>query len=90
MNDLDRYLEEQLKDPEFREEYEKLQPEYEIMRSLIDARIRQNLTQKELSERSGIRQSNISRIESGAASPTVATLQALARGMGKKLKISFE
>ena len=63
MNDLDRYLEEQLKDPEFREEYEKLQPEYEIMRSLIDARIRQNLTQKELSERSGIRQSNISRIE---------------------------
>lgn len=90
MDDLDRYLNEKLKDLEFRAEWERIQPEYEVMRSLIDARIKQNLTQKELAERSGIRQSNISRIENGTTSPTVATLQALAAGMGKRLHISFE
>ena len=90
MDDLDRYLNGKLKDPEFKGECERIQPEYEIMRSLIDARIKLNLTQKELAERSGVRQSNISRIENGTASPTVATLQALAAGMGKRLHISFE
>ena len=47
------------------------------------------MTQKELADKSGVRQSNISRIESGSCSPTVATLQALAEGLGKKLVISF-
>ena len=54
------------------------------------ARIRQNMTQKELAEKSGVRQSNISRIENGTCSPTIATLEALAKGMGKKLTVSFE
>ena len=90
MDDLDRFLNEQLKDPEFKAEWERIQPEYEIMRSLIDVRIKLNLTQKELAERSGVRQSNISRVENGTVSPTVATLQALAAGMGKRLHISFE
>ena len=48
------------------------------------------LTQAELAEKTGIRQSNISRIESGAASPTIDTLARLAEGMGKKLVISFQ
>ena len=90
MDDLDRFLNEQLKAPEFKAEWERIQPEYEVLRSLIDARIKLNLTQKELAERSRVRQSNISRIENGTASPTVATLQALAAGMGKRLHISFE
>ena len=47
-------------------------------------------TQKELAEKSGVRQSNISRIENGTCSPTIATLEALATGMGKKLIVSFE
>lgn len=47
------------------------------------------MTQKELAEKSGLRQSNISRIESGAASPTVDTLSRIAAGLGKQLKIEF-
>lgn len=90
MSDLQKYLNKQLQDPEFKAEYERARPEYEIMRALIDARISQNMTQKELAEKSGIRQSNISRIENGACSPTIATLEALAAGMGKKLVVSFE
>ena len=70
-------------------EYEKLRPEYEAICAVIAARLGSNMTQKELAEKTGIRQSNISRIESGSCSPTVATLQALAEGLGKKLVISF-
>mgnify|MGYP004617798759 FL=1 len=90
MSDLQKYREKQMNDPEFREEYEGMRSEFELKRALIAARTSQHLTQKELSQRSGVRQSNISRIESGTTSPTVATLQALATGMGKRLVISFE
>lgn len=90
MSELQEYKQQQLQNKEFREEYEKTRPEFEILHSLVAARISQNLTQKELAELSGIRQSNISRIENGTVSPTVATLIALAQGMGKKLVISFQ
>lgn len=90
MNDLQKYKSKQMKNQEFKEEYERIRPEFDVTRALISARTSQHLTQAELSEKSGVRQSNISRIENGTASPTVATLSALAAGMGKKLVISFE
>ena len=89
MNDLHKYLEKQMNDPEFRAERESTRTEFEITKALIEARTSLNMTQKELAERSGIRQSNISRIENGTCSPTVATLQLLANGLGKELSISF-
>ena len=89
MSDFREHLEEMLKDPEFAAEYERTRPEYEVMRAIIGARIESNMTQKELAEKTGIRQSNISRIENGTSSPTVDTLQRLAAGMGKKLCIEF-
>lgn len=89
MSDLRNYLDEQLKDPGFAAEYEAMRPEYEAIRAVIAARLECNMTQKELAERTGIRQSNISRIESGASSPTVDTLARIAAGLGKKLKIEF-
>jgi len=89
MTDFEKLKSELLQNPEVRCEYEKLQPEFEIQRALVASRIESKMTQKELAKRSGVRQSNISRIENGTCSPTVATLQALAEGMGKKLVISF-
>ncbi len=89
MSDFRKFKEELLKDPEVRTEYEALKPEYEVIRALVGARLEQNLTQEQLAQRTGIRQSNISRIESGTCSPTIATLQQLANGMGKKLHIEF-
>jgi transcriptional regulator with XRE-family HTH domain len=53
------------------------------------ARCEENLTQQQLAERSGVRQSNISRIENGACVPSILTLQALAKGLGKHLKIEL-
>lgn len=89
MDDLERFLNEQMQDPEFAAEYEALQPEYEAIRAVIGARIESHMTQKQLAEKTGIRQSNISRIENGTSSPTVETLARIAAGMGKKLKIEF-
>lgn len=89
MSDLRKYLDKQMEDPEFAAEYEAMRPEYDAVRAVIAARLESNLTQKELAERTGIRQSNISRIESGASSPTIDTLARIAAGLGKQLRIDF-
>ena len=90
MSDLRKYFDKQMQDPEFKAEHEATKAEFEVMRALIAARSEANLTQRELAERSGVRQSNISRIENGTSIPNIATLQALAAGMNKRLVISFE
>ena len=89
MSDFRNHLNRQLQNSEFAAEYEQLRPEYEAIRAVIAARIENNITQEELAQRTGIRQSNISRIESGAVSPTIETLARLASGLGKPLKIEF-
>jgi predicted transcriptional regulator len=89
MSDLQDYLSRQLENPAFAEEWERIKPEYEVMKLLVEARTEQGLTQKELAERTGIRQPNISRLEHGQCSPTLDTLNALARGLGKELKVTF-
>jgi DNA-binding XRE family transcriptional regulator len=89
MGDIDELLEEELKDPEFAKAWEETELEYQIKSMLIAARIEKKMTQKELSEKSGVRQSNISRIEKGVCTPTLNTLRDLAKGLGKKLKIEL-
>ena len=88
-NKFDDFLQEQLKDEAFRKEYEALQPERAIIQAIIDARKQSGLTQKELSERTGIAQGDISKLERGNANPSVRTLQRLAKGMGMTLKLEF-
>jgi len=89
MDDFTRHLNKLKKDPEFSAEWEKQRPEREYIRAIIAARTDQKLTQKELAEKTGLRQSNISRIETGSCSPTIATLQQIAAGIGKTLYIEF-
>ncbi len=83
------FLTEQLKDPEVRKEFEALQPEHAIIQAMIDARKSSGLTQKQLSERTGITQGDISKLENGNANPSIRTLQRLANGMGMTLKVEF-
>jgi predicted transcriptional regulator len=83
------HLKEQLKNPEFRREYETLEPEYEIIRQIIHARSELNMTQKELAELSGIKQSNISRLERGTYNPSLNSLKKIATGLDKELHIEF-
>jgi predicted transcriptional regulator len=89
MSDFNKHLKQQLQNPEFAAEWERQRPEREYVKAIIAARMEQNLTQEELARKTGIRQSNISRIENGNCSPTVATLQQLADGIGKTLHIEF-
>ena len=89
MSDLKELTNELLQDPEFKKEYEALQPEMEITRAILDARMKSGLTQKELSARSGISQADISRLEKGTRNPSIALLKRLADAMDANLKIEF-
>ena len=51
MRKFDDFFDEQMKDPEFRTEYNNLQPEFDVIRAIIDARTDQNLTQKQFKEK---------------------------------------
>lgn len=76
--------------PEVKEEYDALGSQYEIIRAEIESRKAVGMTQKELAERMGTAQANISRFESGNYNPTLAFLQKMAQSLGKTLKISME
>lgn len=89
MKTLKNYKEKQMQDPEFVKEYEKIQPEMDVIRAIIDARTSQNLTQKELAERTGINQADISKLENGTRNPSINLLKRLAEGMGMALRIEF-
>lgn len=78
-----------LEDSGFKKEYDALQPEYDIINAMIKARKEQGLTQKQLSELTGISQADISRIENGTRNPSLEMIKRLATGMGMRLKLEF-
>jgi transcriptional regulator with XRE-family HTH domain len=86
---LKEYKEKRMQDPEFAEAYVEMQPEMNVIRAIIDARISQNMSQRELSERTGIAQTEISKLENGTRNPSIKLLQRLADGMGMVLNVTF-
>lgn len=82
-------LNEQLRDPEFKADWDALEPERQIIRAMLEGRERADLTQQELAEATGITQADISRLENGTANPSLRTLKRLASGMGMRLKVDF-
>jgi len=86
---LREYKEKKMQDPEFAKAYEEIQPEMSVIRAMIEARMSQNMTQKELSERTGIAQTEISKLENGTRNPSIKLLQRLADGMGMVLNVTF-
>lgn len=89
MSEFQDFLNEQLQDDDFRKEWEDIQPEMDVIRAMVDARISQNLTQKELADRTGINQADISKLENGTRNPSLKLLKRLAEGMGMTLKLEF-
>jgi DNA-binding XRE family transcriptional regulator len=77
-------------DDEFKDEYEKLQPRYEVISQIIEARKEQNMTQADLAKRVGTQKSNISRLESGNYNPSLDFLIKVAHCLGKDLKIQMQ
>lgn len=86
---FDTYLKEQLTNEAFKKEYDALEPEFQVVRAMLDARMKQDLTQRELAERIGIDRSDISRLENGTANPSLKMLKRIAEGLGMRLKIEF-
>lgn len=89
MTKFNDFLKEQLNDLALRAEYEALEPEFTIIQAMIDARKSAGLTQKQLSEKTGIAQADISKLENGNANPSLRTLRRLASGLGMRLKVEF-
>ncbi|MCL2193889.1 MAG: helix-turn-helix transcriptional regulator [Treponema sp.] len=78
-----------LENEEVRNELKMNEAEYKIIEDIITTRMERNLTQKDLAELVGTRQSNISRLESGNYNPSLGFLQKVASAMGKKLEVGM-
>lgn len=89
MSDFRKYLNTQLENPDFQKEWEASEPEYNLIRALVAARKEKHLTQKQLAEKTGIDQSDISKIETGNANPALSTLKRLADGLDMVLKLEL-
>lgn len=89
MSDLKNFRDAQLQDPEFREYYFENKLSSDIAKAIISCRLKNELTQKEFAQRTGISQGDISRYESGEAIPTLKTLNRIARAMDLMVKIEF-
>ena len=89
MTNFDKYLNEQMKDDEFRREYEAMQPEFAVIQAYIDAQNGAGLSQAELSELTGITQNDIGDLENVSSKLSLKSIQQLAEAMGKHLKIEF-
>ncbi|HFH7242271.1 TPA: helix-turn-helix domain-containing protein [Streptococcus agalactiae] len=83
-------LKKEMENPEFKKEWDNLEVEFQIIKAMIDGRNENHLTQRELSDMTGIAQGDISKIENGNANPSIKTLDRLADALGKKLKVTFE
>ena len=82
-------LKERLRDPEFRAEWEALEPEFQVAKAMLDCRDAKGITQEQLAEITGIDQGDISKLENGNANPSLRTLKRLASGLGMKVKLEF-
>lgn len=85
-NKFSDFLAEQLKDPKFKEEYDELEPDYDIIRFLVDT----ELSTQEISEKTGLSKNTILKIQMADANPSLKTLKQIAKSFGQKLRIQFE
>jgi len=90
VSDFNKHLNESLRDPVFKAEYEGLEAQYAFARAVISARIANGMTQEELAKRVGTSQANISKIEHGSMNPSFALAERIACGLDKQLCISLK
>ena len=80
-----------LKNKQVKEEYEKLLPEYELAKSMIEQRLKKKMTQEDVAKKTGMPQSTISRIEGLTHGlPKLLTLKKIADALDAKLVIRME
>ncbi len=86
-----KHLNKSMKDPEFKKAWHDLDPEFELLESMIKAREKAGLTQAELAMRIGTKQPALSRLEHGGfAKATVETLKKIADALDAKLVVKLQ
>lgn len=86
---LEELKKEHLSNPYVKAEYDALEPEFQVIRAMIEARREQHLTQQQLADQTGIDRADISKLENGNANPSLKLLKRLAEGLGMNVKIEF-
>jgi DNA-binding XRE family transcriptional regulator len=84
---LEELMVKALKDPEFKKEYDALEPEFSLINDLISARLAKKMTQAELAVKTGMQQEAIARLESGSSNPRYSTLSRVAKVLDKKVAL---
>ena len=84
------FREKLLQNPKTKAAYDALEAEDKIIRAMIEAEIQSGLTSEELSERTGITQTEINELANGDADPKLSVLQRLAAGLGMRLRLDFQ
>jgi len=77
-----------LKDKEIRKAYDELGPEFAVIEKMIEQRLKQGISQKDLAQKVGTKQSAISRFESGTYNPTINFLYKIASALDTEIKIT--
>ena len=80
---------EYLKDPEFKKEYDALEPEYDFIIQLHEATTEKDYSWNDLAEKSGINKTKVNKIILGTHSPSIRTMYKLAIALDRKLKIEL-
>jgi len=89
MKTYKEFLKESLKNPEVKKAYDELAPEYDLIQAMINGRKQLNMTQNDLSKKTGITQADISRIENGTRNPSLAMMKRIAEALGMSLRLEF-
>ncbi|MCQ2411896.1 MAG: helix-turn-helix domain-containing protein [Sphaerochaetaceae bacterium] len=87
--DLKQLKEELLSDDKVRQEYDALEPEYQLLSEMIKLRNELNISQQELAARTGIDRADICKLENGNGNPSLKTIKRIAKGLGKQVQIRF-
>jgi len=90
MKNFEDYLKEQLKSKRFRREWNASQSQFDLVRQLIQLRIEEKISQRELASKAKTTQAVISRIESGQVSPSLKLIERLASALDRKLVIGLK
>lgn len=89
MTDWKDLKKELLQDPEVKKGYDDLELKFSIIEQILKKRIAKGMSQKQLAEKVGTKQSAIARLENGKANPSLAFLEKISKALGGKLKVSL-
>ena len=86
---FEEFLEEELRDPEFRKLWEASEADYQIARQMIKARLEKKMSQRALAKKAKTTQARISELEGQNANPSLATLKRISGALGIKFQLSI-